>query len=58
LLVETTAEFGRTTRTPMLWFYIENYTFFWPDLSKQMYASYTGAGGSAEYHLMPPFGTR
>ena len=42
----------------MLWFYIENYTFFWPDLSKQMYASYTGAGGSAECHLMPPFGTR
>jgi dienelactone hydrolase len=55
-LVEATAEFGRTARTPMLWFYIENDTFFGPDLSKRMHAAYTGAGGSAEYHLMPPFG--
>src|SRR5271154_5664717 len=55
-LVEATADFGRTARTPMLWFYIENDTFFGPDLSKRMHAAYTGAGGSAEYHLMPPFG--
>jgi dienelactone hydrolase len=55
-LVEATAEFGRTARTPMLWFYIENDTFFGPELSKRMHAAYTGAGGSAEYHLMPPFG--
>ena len=55
-LVEATAEFGRTARTPMLWFYVENDTFFGPDLSKRMHAAYTGAGGSAEYHLMPPFG--
>jgi dienelactone hydrolase len=56
-LVDATAEFGRTARTPMLWIYIENDTFFGPDLSKRMYAAYTGAGGSAEYHLMPPFGS-
>ena len=55
-LVEATAEFGRTARTPMLWFYVENDTFFGPDLSKRMHAAYTGAGASAEYHLMPPFG--
>lgn len=55
-LVDATAEFGRTARTPMLWIYIENDTFFGPDLSKRMYAAYTGAGGNAEYHLMPPFG--
>jgi dienelactone hydrolase len=55
-LVEATAEFGRSARTPMLWIYIENDTFFGPDLSKRMHAAYTGAGGSAEYHLMPPFG--
>jgi dienelactone hydrolase len=54
-LVEATAEFGRTARTPMLWIYIENDTFFGPDLSKRMHAAYTGAGGSAEYNLMPPF---
>jgi dienelactone hydrolase len=56
-LVEATAEFGRTARTPMLWFYIENDTFFGPELSRRMHAAYTGAGGSAEYHLMPPFGS-
>jgi dienelactone hydrolase len=33
-----------------------NDTFFGPDLSKRMHEAYTAAGGSAEYHLMPPFG--
>lgn len=55
-LVEATGEFGRTARTPMLWIYIENDTFFGPALSKRMHDAYTGAGGSAEYHLLPPFG--
>jgi dienelactone hydrolase len=56
-LVEATGEFGRTARVPMLWFYIENDTFFGPELSKQMHKAYTAAGGNAEYHLMPPFGS-
>ncbi|HUO00168.1 MAG TPA: dienelactone hydrolase family protein, partial [Bradyrhizobium sp.] len=55
-LVEATGAFGSTARTPMLWIYIENDTFFGPDLSKRMHEAYTAAGGSAEYHLMPPFG--
>jgi len=56
-LVEATGQLGRTARTPTLWIYIENDTFFGPDLSKRMHAAYTGAGGNAEYHLMPPFGS-
>jgi dienelactone hydrolase len=56
-LVEATAAFGSTARVPMLWIYIENDTYFGPDLSKRMHAAYTGAGGHAEYHLMPPFGS-
>ena len=55
-LVTATGEFGRTARTPMLWIYIENDTFFGPDLSKRMYKAFTGAGGKAEYHLLRPFG--
>jgi dienelactone hydrolase len=55
-LVEATAEFGRTARTPMLWIYIENDTYFGPALSERMHDAYTAAGGKAEYHLMPPFG--
>ena len=56
-LVEATGNFGRTSRIPMLWIYIENDTFFGPDLSKRMHAAFTAAGGKAEYHLMPPFGS-
>lgn len=55
-LVEMTQEFGRTSRTPMLWIYIENDTYFGPALSKRMLEAFTAAGGKAEYHLMPPFG--
>lgn len=55
-LVDVTREFGRTARIPMLWIYIENDTFFGPELSKRMYEAYTAAGGKAEYHLVPPFG--
>ena len=40
----------------MLWIYIENDTFFGPDLSKRMHEAFTAAGGTAEYHLVPPFG--
>jgi dienelactone hydrolase len=54
-LVDATADFGRSARVPMLWIYIENDTYFGPDLSKRMHAAYTAAGGNAEYHLMPPF---
>lgn len=56
-LVETTGEFGRTSRVPMLWIYIENDTFFGPVLSKRMHQAFVDAGGKAEYHLMPPFGS-
>jgi dienelactone hydrolase len=55
-LVDAAAEFGRSARTPMLSIYIENDTYFGPDLSRRMIDAYNGAGGSAEYHLMPPFG--
>jgi dienelactone hydrolase len=56
-LVQATGEFGRTARIPMLWIYAENDTFFGPALSKQMHEAYTGAGGSAEYHMLPAFGS-
>src|ERR1700716_750862 len=55
-LVEATGEFGRTSRVPMLWIYIENDTFFGAALSKRMHEAFTAAGGKAEYRLVPPFG--
>jgi len=56
-LVAATGEFGRTARTPMLWIYASNDTFFGPELTKQMHEAYTAAGGVAEYHMLPPFGS-
>ncbi len=56
-LVEAAAEFGRTSRVPMLWLYIENDTFFGPALSKRMHEAFTDSGGRAEYHLLPAFGS-
>lgn len=56
-LVEAAAEFGRSARVPMLWIYAENDTFFGPALAKRMHEAYTGAGGNAEYHMLPPFGS-
>lgn len=56
-LVEATRQFGRTSRVPMLWIYSSNDTFFGPDLAARMHAAFTGAGGQAEFHMLPPFGS-
>jgi dienelactone hydrolase len=56
-LVAATGDFGRAARTPMLWIYVENDTFFGPALSKKMHEAYTSVGGKAEYHLLPAFGS-
>lgn len=55
-LVATAGEFGRTARIPMLSIYVQNDSYFGPDLSKRMIDAYQAAGGSAEYHLLPAFG--
>ena len=56
-LVQATGELGSTARVPMLWIYAENDTFFGPALSRRMYDAYTVAGGNAEYHMLPAFGS-
>ena len=56
-LVTTAADFGRTARTPTLWFYAENDTYFGPKLSRRMADAYRSTGGNVDYHLLPPSGT-
>ncbi len=56
-LVAATREFGRTSRIPMLWIHASNDTFFGPELSQRMHEAFTAAGGKAEYHMLPPFGS-
>jgi len=55
-LIAAAGAFGRTARTPSLWIYTENDSFFGPAISKQMADAFRRAGGSAEYHLLPAFG--
>jgi len=55
-LIAAAGAFGRTARTPSLWIYTENDSFFGPAISKQMADAFRRAGGNAEYHLLPAFG--
>lgn len=55
-LVEATRKFGATTRVPTLWLYAENDSYFPPALSREMADAFTGAGGRAQYVLLPATG--
>lgn len=55
-LVAAAGEFGRTARTPTLWIYTQNDTFFGPELSRRMSEAFRNAGGRVTYRLLPPFG--
>ena len=55
-LIASAGEFGRSARIPTLWLYSENDSLFAPPLSRAMYEAFRGAGGRAEYHLLPAFG--
>ncbi len=56
-LVAATGEFGRSARVPMLWIYAENDSYFGPALTKRMHDAFVAAGGNAEYHVLPGFGS-
>ncbi|MEO6918300.1 MAG: alpha/beta fold hydrolase [Collimonas sp.] len=50
------AQFGKTSKAPMLWIYTENDLYFGPKYSQEWHAAFTKAGGHAEYKLMPAYG--
>jgi dienelactone hydrolase len=54
-LVEAAAVFGEGARTPALWLYAENDSFFDAELSESMADAYRDAGGNVEYLLLPEF---
>ncbi|MCD6073668.1 MAG: prolyl oligopeptidase family serine peptidase, partial [Rhodospirillales bacterium] len=56
-LISTARQFGTESKIPMLWVYSENDTYFGPNLARNMFAAYTGAGGKADLTMMPPFST-
>jgi len=49
------ARFGKTTKAPMLWIYTENDRYFNPSHSQAWHDAFIKAGGTAEFHLLPPF---
>ena len=54
-LVEACAQAGRTTRTPTLWIYSENDSYFPPWLAREMCGAFHQDGGRAEFIMLPPF---
>lgn len=56
-LVTAAGVFGRTARTPTLWLYSENDTYFPRALSSEMAAAFRQSGGNITYRLLPPVRT-
>jgi len=56
-LVSAFETLGRSSRTPMLWIYAENDTFFTPDLAHRLSAAFTASGGRVQLIDAPAFGS-
>jgi dienelactone hydrolase len=56
-LVRSAGIYGSTARTPMLWIYTANDTFFAPAISKAMHEAFVAAGGRADFKMLEAFGT-
>lgn len=55
-LVEAARYFGKTARTPMLWIYAANDSFFAPAIASGMWQAFTAAGGKADLQQLGAFG--
>jgi dienelactone hydrolase len=55
-LVQAYRNFGKHSRTPMLWLYAQNDKFFWPELAKQFDEAFRSQGGQDQFVLAPPVG--
>jgi dienelactone hydrolase len=56
-LIEAFRTLGRGSRTPMLWVYAANDSYFKPELVHQLFAAFNSAGGRAKLIDAPAFGT-
>jgi pimeloyl-ACP methyl ester carboxylesterase len=55
-LLRAMSRFGVRARTPMLWVYTANDSYFGPSLAAAMFRAFTAAGGRAELRQLPAFG--
>jgi pimeloyl-ACP methyl ester carboxylesterase len=56
LLADAAGHFGKTARTPMLWIYSENDSFFGPPIARALYRAFTSKGGVADFEQLSPYG--
>jgi dienelactone hydrolase len=56
-LVVAFAQYGKTSRTPLLWVSAENDHFFNPKLTSLLTGAFAKAGGNVTFVQTPPFGT-
>ncbi len=56
LLEKMFKDYGRTARIPSLWVYAENDMYFGPQLPRDWFNAYLGAGGNAQLVQFPPQG--
>jgi len=52
-LVHAYRNFGKHSRTPMLWIYAQNDKFFWPELAQKFDAAFRSQGGQDQFVLAP-----
>ena len=45
-----------TARTPMLWIYTENDSYFAPPVARALYGAFSAAGGVADFEQLESFG--
>jgi dienelactone hydrolase len=55
-LVHAYHDFGKHSRTPMLWIYAQNDKFFWPELAQKFDAAFRSQGGQDQFVLAPAIG--
>jgi len=55
-LVHAYRNFGKHSRTPMLWIYAQNDKYFWPELAQSFDAAFHSQGGQDQFVLAPPIG--
>jgi dienelactone hydrolase len=56
-LVSAFAQYGKTSRTPLLWVSAENDHFFDPRLTARLTAAFSNTGGDVTFVKTPPFGS-
>jgi dienelactone hydrolase len=55
-LLHAFADFGKHSRTPMLWIYADNDKYFWPELAQKFDAAFRSRGGRDQFFLAPAIG--